>query len=322
MAGLKLKCAILDDYQNAALTMADWTVIESEVDVEVFREHFMSEDDLISVMENYEIIVIMRERTAFRASVFSRLPKLKLLITSGMRNASIDLAAATAHGVTVCGTGSRSEPPLELTWALILGLSRHIVKENQSLRENGHWQSTIGVDLYGKRLGIIGLGKIGSKMAQVGKAFGMDVVAWSQNLTEEKTAEVGVTLAPSLEELLSQSDFVSIHLVLSERTRHLIGERELQSMKSNAYLINTSRAAIVDQTALITALEKNWIAGAGLDVYEQEPLSENNAFRKLDNVLALPHLGYVSENNYRTYFREAVENIQAYLDGQSIRKIN
>jgi phosphoglycerate dehydrogenase-like enzyme len=319
---LKLKCAILDDYQNAALGMADWSVINSEVDVKVFRERIMSEDELISVLNNYEIIVIMRERTPFSASVISRLPKLKLLITSGMRNASIDLAAATAQGVTVCGTGSRSEPPLELTWALILGLSRHIVKENQSLRENGPWQSTIGVDLFGKRLGIIGLGKIGSKTAQIGKAFGMDVVAWSQNLTEERTAEVGVTLASSLEELLTHSDFVSIHLVLSERTRHLIGERELQLMKPHAYLINTSRAAIVDQSALITALEKKWIAGAGLDVYEQEPLPKDHVFRTLDNVLALPHLGYVSENNYRTYFREAVGNIQAYLDGQPIRKIN
>jgi phosphoglycerate dehydrogenase-like enzyme len=319
---LKLKCAILDDYQNAALAMADWSVISSEVDVKVFREHFKSEDELINAVVDYDFIVIMRERTPFRASVISRLPKLKLLITSGMRNASIDLAAATAHGVTVCGTGSRSEPPLELTWALILGLSRHIVKENQSLRENGPWQSTIGVDLFGKRLGIIGLGKIGSKTAQVGKAFGMDVVAWSQNLTEERTAEVGVTLASSLEELLSQSDFVSIHLVLSERTRHLIGERELQHMKTHAYLINTSRATIVDQSALITALENKWIAGAGLDVYEQEPLPDNNVFRKLDNVLALPHLGYVSENNYRIYFNEAVENIQAYLNGQPIRKIN
>jgi phosphoglycerate dehydrogenase-like enzyme len=319
---LKLKCAILDDYQNAALGMADWSVINSEVDVKVFRERIMSEDELISVLNNYEIIVIMRERTPFSASVISRLPKLKLLITSGMRNASIDLAAATAQGVTVCGTGSSSEPPLELTWALILGLSRHIVKENQSLRENGPWQSTIGVDLFGKRLGIIGLGKIGSKTAQIGKAFGMDVVAWSQNLTEERTAEVGVTLASSLEELLTHSDFVSIHLVLSERTRHLIGERELQLMKPHAYLINTSRAAIVDQSALITALEKKWIAGAGLDVYEQEPLPKDHVFRTLDNVLALPHLGYVSENNYRTYFREAVGNIQAYLDGQPIRKIN
>jgi phosphoglycerate dehydrogenase-like enzyme len=319
---LKLKCAILDDYQNAALSMADWSVINSEVGVKVFREHFKSEDELISAMVDYDIIVIMRERTPLRASVISRLPNLKLLITSGMRNASIDLASATSRGVTVCGTGSRSEPPLELTWALILGLSRHLVKENQSLRENGPWQSTIGVDLFGKRLGIIGLGKIGSKTAQIGKAFGMEIMAWSQNLTEEKTAEVGVALASSLEELLSQSDFVSIHLVLSERTKHLIGERELKCMKSNAYLINTSRAAIIDQSALITALENRWFAGVGLDVYEQEPLPKDHVFRTLDNVLALPHLGYVSENNYRTYFKEAVENIQAYLDGQPIRIIN
>jgi phosphoglycerate dehydrogenase-like enzyme len=197
-----------------------------------------------------------------------------------------------------------------------------VVKENVSLRANGPWQTTVGVDLYGKRLGLIGLGKIGSKMARIGKAFGMEVMAWSQNLTEEKCKKEEVQLASSLEELLFESDIVSIHLVLSERTRHLIGARELQRMKSTAYLINTSRAGIVDQKGLITALENKWIAGAGLDVYEQEQLLENDPIRKLDNVLALPHLGYVSENNYRTYFSNTVENIQAYLEGQPIRVLN
>lgn len=319
---MKLKCAILDDYQNVALSMADWSVIKEHVDLKVFSEHLENENDLVKALSDCEIIVLMRERTPFGAAVLSKLPQLKLLITSGMRNASIDLAAADNQGITVCGTGSSSEPPLELTWALILGLSRHVVKENLSLRSNGPWQSTVGVDLYGKRLGLIGLGKIGSKMARVGKAFGMEVMAWSQNLTEEKCKKEEVQLATSLEDLLSKSDFVSIHLVLSDRTRHLLGAREIQSMKNNAYLINTSRAAIVDQKALVTALENKWIAGAGLDVYEHEPLIESHVFRQLDNVLALPHLGYVSENNYQTYFSEAVENIQAYLNGQPIRKLN
>lgn len=317
---MKLKCAILDDYQNVALSLADWSAIDKQVEINVFRKHF--ENEVINAVSDYDLIVIMRERTPFGASVLSKLPHLKLLITSGMRNASIDMPAANAQGITVCGTGSRSEPPLELTWALILGLTRQVVKENLTLRANGPWQSTVGVDLYGKRLGLIGLGKIGSKMARIGKSFGMEVMAWSQNLTEEKCKKEEVQLASSLEELLSESDIVSIHLVLSERTRHLIRARELQWMKSTAYLINTSRATIVDQKALITALENRVIAGAGLDVFEQEPLVENDPIRQLDNVLALPHLGYVSENNYRTYFSETVENIQAYLKGQPIRKIN
>ncbi|WP_409304731.1 D-2-hydroxyacid dehydrogenase family protein [Peribacillus sp. SCS-155] len=319
---MKLKCAILDDYQNVALKIADWSTIKDHIEFKAFHENLKNESELINAVSDYDVIVIMRERTPFGASVLSQLPKLKLLITSGMRNASIDLAAASNQGIIVCGTGSSSEPPLELTWALILGLSRHVVKENQSLRLNGPWQSTVGVDLYGKRLGLIGLGKIGSRMARVGKAFGMEVAAWSQNLTEEKARKEEVSLARSLEELLNQNDFISIHLVLSERTRHLIGVRELQWMKSTAYLINTSRADIVDQNALITALENKWIAGAGLDVYEQEPLPENHVMRKLDSILALPHLGYVSENNYRTYYSEAIENIQAYLNGQPIRKLN
>lgn len=318
----KLKCAILDDYQNIALKMADWSEISEQVEVGVFHEHFKNEEELIGAIADFDIVVIMRERTPFGASVLSRLPKLKLLITSGMRNASIDLISASFNGITVCGTGSHSEPPLELTWALILGLSRNVVKENQAIRKNGPWQSTLGVDLFGKRLGVIGLGKIGSRVARVAKAFGMEVAAWSQNLTEERTEEEGVILTSSLGELLATSDFVTIHLVLSDRTRHLIGEKELKSMKSHAFLVNTSRAAIVEQTAFVTALKEKWIAGAGLDVYEQEPLPQDHIFRQLDNVLVLPHLGYVSERNYRTYFSEAVENIQAYLAGAPIRKLN
>ncbi|MEK4520595.1 D-2-hydroxyacid dehydrogenase family protein [Psychrobacillus sp. FSL W7-1493] len=319
---MKLKCAILDDYQQVALKMADWTSIEEQVVVRAFTKHFNNEEELIEEIKEYEIIVIMRERTPFTASVFEKLPKLKLLITSGMRNASIDLAAASTHGVTVCGTGSSSEPPTELTWALLLNLARNITLENRALRENGPWQSTVGVDLHGRTLGLLGLGKIGGRMATIAQAFGMDVIAWSQNLKKEDTDKLGVRLANSKEELLATSDFVSIHLVLSDRTRGIIGRQELKQMKHSAYLINTSRAAIVDQQALVKALEENWIAGAGLDVFDEEPMPEKHPYRTLPNVLATPHLGYVSEHNYRVYFTEAVEDIVAFLEGAEIRKIN
>lgn len=319
---MKLRCAILDDYQQAALTMADWSSISDSVEVQSFDQHVDQEDELVSMLSDYDIIVIMRERTPFPASLFARLPKLKLLITSGMRNASIDIAAASSHGVVVCGTGSKSEPPTELTWALILGLARNIVQENNAIRGNGPWQSTIGADLHGKQLGVLGLGKIGSKVARIGMAFGMNVVAWSQNLTQEQADAVGVRLAASKEELLESSDFVSIHLVLSDRTRGLLGREELQRMRISAYLINTSRAAIVDQPALIEALKNRWIAGAGIDVFDMEPLPEDDMFRKLPNALATPHLGYVSQGNYHTYFREAVEDIQAFLSGSPVRKLS
>ncbi|MBP1155806.1 MULTISPECIES: D-2-hydroxyacid dehydrogenase family protein [unclassified Paenibacillus] len=319
---MKLRCAILDDYQQAALTMADWSPISELVEVQSFDQHVDQEDELVKILRDYEIIVIMRERTPFPASLFARLPKLKMLITSGMRNASIDLAAAASHGVVVCGTGSKSDPPTELTWALILGLARHIVQENNAIRANGRWQSTIGTDLYGKQLGVLGLGKIGSKVARIGMAFGMNVTAWSQNLSQEQADAVGVRLAASKEELLESSDFVSIHLVLSDRTRGLLGREELQRMRPTAYLINTSRAAIVDQPALIEALQNRWIAGAGIDVFDMEPLSKEDPFRKLSNALTTPHLGYVSQGNYHTYYREAVENIQAFLSGAPIRKLS
>lgn len=319
---MKLQCAILDDYQQVALKMADWATIEEQVEVHSFSQDFENEEDLIEEIKEYEIIVIMRERTAFTASLFEKLPKLKLLITSGMRNASIDLAAASTYGVTVCGTASSSEPPTELTWALLLNLARNITLENRALRENGPWQSTVGADLHGRTLGLLGLGKIGGRMATIAQAFGMDVIAWSQNLTKEDTDKLGVRLANSKEELLATSDFVSIHLVLSDRTRGIIGRQELEQMKRSAYLINTSRAAIVDQEALIKALEENRIAGAGLDVFEEEPMPEKHPYRTLPNVLATPHLGYVSEHNYRVYFTEAVEDIVAFLEGTEIRKIN
>lgn len=318
---MRIRCAILDDYQQVALKIADWSTITEKVEIVSFSQHFYDENELVDYIRDAEIVIVMRERTPFGVSLFEKLPKLKLLITSGMRNTSIDLVAAAAHGVTVCGTASSSEPPTELTWALIMNLARNIMKENAVLRSNGLWQSTVGSDLYGKRLGLLGLGKIGGRMATIAKAFGMDIIAWSQNLTKEQTDQFGVQLASSKEELLETSDYVSIHLVLSNRTRGLISEKDLQLMKSTAYLVNTSRAAIVDQQALIKALHENWIAGAGLDVFDIEPLPVDHPFRTMPNVLATPHLGYVTERNYTTYYREAIEDIQAYLDGRVIRSL-
>ncbi|MER6004348.1 D-2-hydroxyacid dehydrogenase family protein [Nonomuraea angiospora] len=312
-----LRCAVLDDYQGVALGLADW----SRVRVTSFRDHFTARDDLVAALRDYEIVVIMRERTPFPAEVLDRLPNLRLLITSGMRNASVDVAAARARGVTVCGTASGSTAPVELTWALILGLARHLLPEATALRADGPWQSTVGTDLHGRTLGLLGLGKIGSRMAAIGRAFGMDVVAWSQHLTEERTDALGVRLAPGKDALLAESDVVSVHLVLSDRTRGLIGERELSLMRPASYLVNTSRAAIVDQEALVAALRAGRIAGAGLDVFELEPLPAGHAFRTLPNVLATPHLGYVTELNYGTYFREAVEDIDAFLAGAPIRTL-
>ncbi|MBV6817491.1 D-2-hydroxyacid dehydrogenase family protein [Rahnella sp. PD12R] len=319
---MPMQCLILDDYQNVALSLAGWQALAPQVECRALTEHISDEDQLVAQLQDAEIVVIMRERTPFSAALFARLPKLRLLITSGMRNASVDLAAARENGVTVCGTGSGSTAPVELTWALILGLARHLVTENNALRHNGPWQSTVGTGLSGKRLGLLGLGKIGQKVALIAQAFGMDVSAWSQNLTAERAAEHGVELAASKEALLKNSDVVSVHLVLSERTRGLLGATELALMKPEALLINTSRAAIVDQPALLHALQTGQIAGAGLDVFETEPLPPADPFRTLPNVLATPHLGYVSDGNYQAYFREAVEDIQAFLAGNPVRTLS
>ncbi|MGH3389455.1 MAG: D-2-hydroxyacid dehydrogenase family protein, partial [Actinomadura sp.] len=244
---MKLRCAILDDYQSVALAKADWGLIEDRVEVRSSPRHIPSQDELVDAIGDCEIVVIMRERTPFPAELFARLPRLRLLITSGMRNAAVDLTAAAAHGVTVCGTTSTSTAPAELTWALILGLAREVVAENTALRAGGPWQRTVGADLHGRRLGVLGLGNIGSQVARVGQAFGMEVVAWSQNLTAERAAAVDVRLARTMAELLETSDVVSVHLVLGDRTRGLIGAAELERMRPSAYLVNTSRAAIVDQ---------------------------------------------------------------------------
>jgi phosphoglycerate dehydrogenase-like enzyme len=318
---MKLRCAVLDDYQGVATTMADWSPVTDRIEVLSFTEHAGTEDELAKALADVDIVVTLRERVPFPASLLARLPRLKLLVASGMRNSVIDYAAAERQGVTVCGTGSASTPPVELTWALILGLARGIVAENAALRAGGPWQSTVGADLHGRRLGLIGLGKIGSRVAAVGLAFGMEVVAWSQHLTEERAGEAGVALAASLEELLSTSDIVSIHLALSERTRGLLGARELALLKPTAYLVNTSRAAIVDEDALIDALRRGAIAGAGLDVFGTEPLPADHPMRTLPRLLATPHLGYVTEANYRRYYGDAVEDIEAFLAGSPVRRL-
>lgn len=305
---------MLDDYQGVALANADW----SGLDVTVLREHL---DDPAPALREADCVVIMRERTPFTADLFARLPKLRLLVTSGMRNASIDLEAARAHGVTVCGTGSAKTPPTELTWALILGLARNLAAENAAFHAGGPWQSTVGADLAGATLGLVGFGKLGTAVGRIGKAFGMDVVAWSPNLTAERTAAEDVRLASSLHQLLAQSDFASIHLVLGDRSRGLVDAAALAQMKPTAFLVNTSRAAIVDRAALLDSLREHRIAGAGLDVFETEPLPLDDELRGLPNVLATPHLGYVTMANYRTYFEEAVEDIHAFVAGAPIREL-
>ncbi|MEV6837142.1 D-2-hydroxyacid dehydrogenase family protein [Streptomyces sp. NPDC051133] len=316
---MQFRCAVLDDFQDVATTFGDWSALGDRVEVVTFTEHFAGEDALVAALADFDCVVTLRERVPFPASLLDRLPRLKLLIASGMRNSSIDYAAARANGVTVCGTQSSSTPPVELTWALLLGLARGVVQENNALREGGPWQSTVGADLYGRTLGLLGLGKIGALVARVGLAFGMEVTAWSQNLTKERADEVGVSLAPSKEELLASSDFVSVHLKLSDRTRGLLGAAELALLQPTAYLINTSRAAIVDQDALLSALHEGRIAGAGLDVFDVEPLPAGHPMRTAPRLLATPHLGYVSRANYERYYGQAVEDVQAYLDGDPVR---
>ena len=315
-----LTCAILDDYQGVATTLADWSPLRDRVALRPFREGFATQDALVAAIADCEIVVIMRERTPFPAALFARLPKLKLLVTSGMRNAAIDLVAAKAHGVVVCGTASGSAPPVELTWALILALARRVVPEANALRA-GFWQTSVGADLAGRRLGVLGLGKIGTRVAQIGQAFGMTVSAWSPNLTAERAAEAGVALSASKAALMAESDVVSLHLVLGDRTRGLVDAAALALMQPHALLINTARAGLVDGPALQAALAEGRIGGAGLDVFEIEPLPADSPWRSLPNLLALPHLGYVSEANYRTYFTEAVADIQGFLDGEPVRVI-
>ncbi|MFF2226497.1 D-2-hydroxyacid dehydrogenase family protein [Streptomyces globisporus] len=318
---MKLRCAVIEDFQSVAITVVDWSPVTDDVEIVTFTEHLATVDEAATALDGFDIVVTLRERVPFPAELFDRLPRLRLLVASGMRNSVIDFDAARRHGVEVCGTASSSTPPVELTWALLLGLARGIVPEAGALRTGGPWQSTLGADLHGRRLGLLGLGKIGARVAQVGLAFGMDVVAWSQNLTKERTDEVGVGLAASKEDLLGSSDFVSVHLALGERTRGLIGAAELARMRPTAYLVNTSRAAIVDTDALLSALDAGTIAGAATDVFDVEPLPADDPVRTAPRLLATPHLGYVSRANYETYYGQAVENIRAFLDGQPVRRL-
>ncbi|MFB7484214.1 D-2-hydroxyacid dehydrogenase family protein [Streptomyces anulatus] len=318
---MKLRCAVIDDFQSVATTVVDWSPVTADVEVVSFTKHLATEDEAAAALAGFDIVVTLRERVPFPADLFARLPRLRLLVASGMRNSVIDFDAAKRHGVTVCGTASSSTPPVELTWALLLGLARGIVPEAEALRTDGPWQSTLGADLHGRTLGLLGLGKIGGRVAQVGRAFGMDVLAWSQNLTKERTDEVGATLAASKEDLLASSDFVSVHLALGDRTRGLIGAAELALMRPTAYLVNTSRAAIVDTDALLAALRAGAMAGAATDVFDIEPLPAGHPVRTAPRLLATPHLGYVSRANYETYYGQAVENIRAFLDGQPVRRL-
>ena len=315
------RCAILDDYQNIALSSADWSPVKGDVDIKAFNQHLGGPDKVIAALQDFDIVVAMRERTGFPKAVIDALPNLKLLITTGMRNASIDTEAAKARGVTVCGTGAFGSPTSGIAIGLMLELTRHIGYENARLHAGAPWQSTIGPELEGLTLGVLGLGKLGQRTAAIAKAFGMKVIAWSQNLTPEKCAEVGVGYVGK-DDLFRQSDFISIHVVLSQRSRGLVGAKEIGLMKPTAYLINTSRGPIVDETALLTALRDKTIAGAGLDVFDTEPLPLNHPLRKMDNVVITPHLGYVSEQNYRRYFADAVDDIRGFLDQKPVRVIN
>ena len=317
---MAMRCAILDDYQNVVLKVADWSALKGNVDLQVFDAHLGGADKVIAALKDFEIIVAMRERTAFPRAVIEALPKLKLLITTGLRNASIDTEAAKARGVTVCGTPSFGNPTSGIAIGLMLELTRHIGYENARLHAGAVWQSTIGPDLDGLTLGILGLGKLGTRTANIAKAFGMKVIGWSQNLTEEKCRETGVGYV-SKDDLFRQSDFITIHVVLSQRTRGLVGAKELGLMKPSAFLINTSRGPIVEETALLSVLREKKIAGAGLDVFDVEPLPLDHPLRKMNNVVITPHLGYVSEQNYRAYFAGVVEDISAFLNGKPVRVI-
>ncbi|TQL68123.1 lactate dehydrogenase-like 2-hydroxyacid dehydrogenase [Nocardioides albertanoniae] len=309
-----MRCVILDDYQDVARSYAAWDSLDG-VDVDSLTTH-LEPDALVQALDGAEIVVAMRERTPFPADLLQRLPHLKLLVTTGMRNASIDLQAAARLGVTVCGTPSSPHPPVELTWALIHALTRHIVTEATSRA----WQNTVGSDLHGRTLGLLGLGKIGSRVAAVGQAFGMDVVAWSPHLTAERAGAVGVR-AVEKATLFETSDVVSVHLVLSETTRHIVADADLARMKPTAHLVNTSRSGLVDTEVLIAHLRAGTIAGAGLDVFDVEPLPADDTLRSLPTVVATPHLGYVTDDNYRRFYGGAVEDITAWLAGDPIRAL-
>ena len=311
------KVAVLDDYQGVMREVADWSRLPEDFALTVFTDHLVDEDAVAARLAEFAVVVMNRERTPFGRSLLQKLPNLELLVTNGMRNNSIDLAAAAERGVTVCGTRGRANATPELTWGLILSRLRHIPREDRGMREGG-WQTTLGRELAGATLGIVGLGRIGGQVAKVGLAFGMDVIAWSPNLSDERAAEVGVRRVDKAT-LFAAADVVTLHVVLSERSLGLVGPEDLGRMKRTAYLINTSRGPLVDEAALLKALQTGAIAGAGLDVYDIEPLPADHPLRSLPNTVLTPHLGYVTEETYRTGFADAVENIVAWADGAPVR---
>jgi D-3-phosphoglycerate dehydrogenase len=313
----RLRCAILDDYFNLALDVADWSKLSDRVDATVFSHPFASEPAAASALADFDIICAMRERTAFPKSLLDKLPKLKLLLTSGMRNAAIDMEAAKAKGVVLGGTQYSRDPTAPLTMGLILELTRGIGRENARMHAGEPWQTFAGVEIEGLTLGVVGLGKLGTKMAGIAKAFGMNVIAWSPNLTPEKCAGAGVGYATK-EELFAKADIVSIHVVLSERSRGLVGAADLARMKPTAFLVNTARGPIVDETALLEALQQRKIAGAGIDVFSVEPLPVDHPFRKLDNLVLTPHLGYATEDGLRIHYGQMVEAIDAFTKGSEL----
>ena len=314
-----MKIAILDDYQQVAEHFADWQKVKDRCELKVFNEPFDDEDHAIENLLDFDALIIMRERTPIATKLLNACSKLKLIITSGMRNKSIDLETCKQKNITVCGTDMHPNPTAELTWALILGLARNLREETENMYQ-GYWQTTLGTELKGKTLGVIGLGKQGTQVTNIAKAFGMEVIAWSENLKIADAQAKGV-LAVAKEDLLARADVVSIHLVLSERTKNLIKYDDLCMMKEDAYLINTSRGEIVNEEDLVRALEENKIAGAGLDVYSKEPLPANHKLRFMPNALLLPHLGYVTKENYSLMYEQMLENLEKYLDGDTIRKI-
>ena len=313
------KLAILDDYQGVAMEMADWSPLDGDVEIVVFQDHLSDEDDVAGRLADFEIVMLMRERTPFPRSLIENLPNLEHIVSSGMRNLSIDIDAASDNGVVCTGTPSLGYPTAELTWGLIHALARNVALEDRETRA-GAWQKTVGIGLRDKVLGIMGLGRIGTDVARVGIVTGMQVLAWSENLTQDRCDEVGARLV-SKEELLEQSDFLTIHLLLSDRTRGLLRTDDLSRMKSSAYLINTSRGPIVDEAALIDVLQNERIAGAGLDVFDVEPLPDDHPLRNMPNTVIIPHLGYVTVENYRNWYGGTVENVRSWLDGETINQM-
>jgi phosphoglycerate dehydrogenase-like enzyme len=317
---MRYRCAVLDDYQNVALTMADWARVTGDADVTVFNERLGDEAAVARALQGFGIVCLMRERTPFPRSLIEKLPDLKLIVTTGLKNAAIDIAAAKDRGILVCGTEGAKHPTAELAIGLMIDLARHISEENARMKAGEAWQATVGADLFGHTLGLIGLGNLGQRVAKVAQAFGMNVIAWSQNLTPDRCKEHGVAYATKAD-LFQQSDFISIHMVLSDRSRGLVSKTDLGMMKPTAYIINTSRGPIIDEAALIAALQNKTIAGAGLDVFDTEPLPRDHALRKLPNVVITPHLGYVTRDGYRAFYGGTVEAIRAFLDRKPIRVI-